>query len=157
MPSDAYAYRPNGVIASLDNGIFNVFMRVSVSALRVGGYKGGEEGLRSGYDPRSLHRLSCLSGHNKTGMAVGLPSTQPVTCNGVCLAGCLSHWLPLNSQGLSAGRSGADSWMRRSGMPRYSVRARRGVGWAGGVRNLAVFARRTLRLHVQKPTVWLCL
>ncbi len=48
LPSDAYAYRPNGVIASLDYGIFNVFMRVSVSALRVGGYRGGEEGLRSG-------------------------------------------------------------------------------------------------------------
>lgn len=56
---------------------------------------------------------------------------QPVTCDD----GCLSHWLPsINSQGLSAGRSGADSVMRRSGMPRYSVRASclDRVEWAGG-------------------------
>lgn len=39
MPDDDYARRPNGVIASVDYGIFNVFMRVSVSALRVGGYR----------------------------------------------------------------------------------------------------------------------
>lgn len=63
MPDVDDAYRPNGVIASLDYGIFNVFMRGSVSAVRVGGYRGGEEGLRSGYNPRSLHRLPCLSGH----------------------------------------------------------------------------------------------
>lgn len=63
-----------------------MFIGVSVSALRVGGYRGGEEGLRSGCDPRSLHRLSCLSGHNKAGMAAALPRTQPVTCDDAWLA-----------------------------------------------------------------------
>lgn len=91
VSDDHGAYRPNGVIASLDYGIFNVFMRGSVSALRVGGYMGGEEGLLPGYDPRSLHRLSCLSGHNKAGMAAALPRTQPVTCD--------DAWLPVSPTG----------------------------------------------------------
>ena len=56
-----------------------MFMRGSVPALRVGGYGGDEEGLRSGYDPRSLHRLSSLSGHYKAGVAAALSRTQPVT------------------------------------------------------------------------------
>lgn len=41
----------------------------------------------------------------------------------VCLSVSPTGSPLINSQGLSAGRSGADSWMRRSGMPRYSVRA----------------------------------
>lgn len=62
-------------------------MRVSVSALRVGGYIGeARRGLRSGYDPWSLHRLSCLSGHNKAGMAAELPRTQLVTCDDAWLS-----------------------------------------------------------------------
>lgn len=105
----------------------------------------GVGGLCSGCDP---HRLSCLSGHNKAGMATdgtarhGLShATVPAWLAALF---CLSHWLPLiNSQGLSAGRSGADSWMRRSGMPRYSVRASclqgGGVVWAGGRGGLMQF------------------
>lgn len=116
------AYRPNGVIESLDYRIFNVFMRVSVSALRVGGYRGGEEGLRSGNDPRSLHRLSCLSGHNPRlarQRRFHAPSLSHATTPG---------WLslpldPLNKLTRSLWRSEADSWMCRSGMSRYSVRA----------------------------------
>ena len=122
-------------------------MRGSVPNLRVGGCGGCEEGLRSGYDPRCLHRLSCLSGHYKAGVAAALSRTQPVTCDGAWLAGRLSHWLPLiNSHGLSAGRSGADSWMRRSGMPWYSVRAAKGgLGACGLLQFLHVGLQ---RLHV---------
>lgn len=166
MLSYLRAYRPDGVIASLDYGVFLfvffkerncvyecLFLLCAWAAIR-----GGEEGLRSGYDPRCLHILSCFTGHNKT----GFPRTQPLshaTMPGV------AGWLAvspigsplINSQGLSAGRSGADSWMRRSGMPRYSVRAscseKRGWGGLGGVRALAVFARRTSILHVYMPTV----
>lgn len=46
--ADGYAHRPNGVIASLDYGIFNVFMRVSVSPLRVVGYMGRRGGAPLG-------------------------------------------------------------------------------------------------------------
>lgn len=88
----------------------------------------------------SLHRLSCLSGHNEAGH--GSDASTHAACHMRRCPLCLSHWLPLiNSQGLSAGRRGADSWMRRSGMPRYSVvrRAQKGWGGGGGVRALADF------------------
>lgn len=114
----------------------------------------GYEGVRhSGCDPRILHRLSCLSGHNKA-------STHAACHMRRCLAGCHSHWLPLiNSQGLSVGRSRADSWMRRLGhAPVYRACVVLGRGWGGlgACGPLAVFARRTSGLHVHMPTVWLC-
>lgn len=94
-------------IASLDDGIFNVFMRVSVSAIRVGGYMG----KRGGAMIRGAC-TDCRSYRVTTRQTCGA-STQAVCHMRRCPAGCHSHWLPLiNSQGLSAGRSGAESWMR---------------------------------------------
>lgn len=105
----------------------------------------------------SLHRLSCLSGHNEAGH--GSDASTHAACHMRRCPLCLSHWLPLiNSQGLSAGRRGADSWMRRSGMPRYSVvrRAQKGWGVGGGGELLQIFARRNLGLRVHMSVLHLC-
>lgn len=111
------------------------------------------EGVRhSGCEPRSLYRLSCLSGHNKA-------STHATCHMRRFLAGCHSHWLPLiNSQGLSAGRSRVDSWIRRLGHAPMRACVVVGMGWGGlgACGPLAVFARKTSGLHVHMPTVWLC-
>lgn len=83
LPDDDDAYRPNGVIASLDYGIFNVFMRLSVSALRVGGYRARQ---RRG-SARVTIRGVCTDCRayrvtTRLGMAAArLPRTQPLTCD----------------------------------------------------------------------------
>lgn len=118
LPNHDDAYRPNGVIESRDYGIFNVFMRVSVSALRVGGYRGGEEGLRGARTDCRAYQVT-TQGWDDSGA-----STHSACFMRRCLAGCLSHWIPvINSQGLCPGKSEADSWTCRSSMSRYSVRA----------------------------------
>ena len=154
---DDHAYCSNGVIASPDHGIFNVYMRGSVSGvLRVGGCSlyGGRRG---GGSARVMIRGACTdcrayrvttrhthTGHSHMRRCMSPPLAPPL----------------INSQGLSAGRSGADSWMRLSGMPRYSVRASclgRGWGRAGGQAGaLAVFARTTSGLHVLAPIASVC-
>lgn len=74
-------------------------------------------------------------------MAAASPRTRPVTCEDALA-------VPnINSKGLSAGRSGADSCMRRSGMPRYSfacvARVLGGLGW----RHMALAVRVCIKTH----------
>lgn len=153
MPVEA-AYHLNGVTASLDYGIFNVFVRVSVSAIAWAAIGEARRG-----SARVMIRgacTDCRAYRVTTRQACGA-STHAACHMRRCLAGCHSHWLPLiNSQGLSAGRSGADSWMRRLGhAPVYRACVVLGRGWAGlgACGALAVFASRTSRLHVHMPTV----
>lgn len=138
-------------------------MRVSVSAFHawaaIGETRRRRRGVWGGCSARVMIRGACTDcrAHRVTTGLAGAaapPCTQPVTCDDAWPAR-LSHWLRLiNSQGLSAGRSGADSRMLRSGMPRYSMRASsctEGGGWAGPGGRLgafAVIARRTPGLHL---------
>jgi len=121
-PDGEDANRSNGVIAPLDYGIFNVF-RVSVSALSVGDCGEARRGFA-----RVMIRRVCTD-------CRAYRVTARLAWQRCFHARSLSHatmsWLRLtNSQGLSGGRSGADSCMRRLGMPRYSVCASC-VEWEG--------------------------
>lgn len=107
-------------------------MRGSVSGvLRVGGCSlyGGR---RRGGSTRVMIRGACTDCR-----AYRVTTRHTHTCHSH-MRRCMSPPLApplINSQGLSAGRSGTDSWMRLSGMPRCSVCASclgRGWGASGG-------------------------